>query len=124
DTITQTGGTGGRDFVDGGEGVDTYQLNGVAGPETFTIYTRAAGTAAIAGLAMAATTEIVIARNGLVIAELDNIEEIRVNTMQGTSPGGSNGGSNGGDLIQVVGDFNDTSLNFNTITIDGSAADD
>lgn len=124
DTITQTGGTGGRDFVDGGAGVDTFQLNGVAGPETFIIYTRAAATAAIAGLVLAASTEIVIARNGFVIAELDNIEEIRVNTLQVTSPGGSGGGSNGGDSIQVIGDFNATSLDFNTITIDGSAADD
>lgn len=124
DTITQTGGTGGRDFIDGGDGVDTFQLNGVTGPETFTIYTRTAATAAIAGLVLAASTEIVVARNGLVIAELDNIEEIRVNTLQVTAPGGDGGGLNGGDLIQVVGDFNETSLDFNTITIEGSAADD
>src|SRR5690606_29642980 len=91
---------------------------------SFTIYTRTAAMAAIAGLALAANTEIVIARNGLVIAELDNIEEIRVNTLQVTSPGGSGGGTNGGDFIQVVGDFTETSLNFNTITIDGSAGDD
>ncbi len=42
-----------------------------------------------------------IARNGAVVAELDNIEEIRVNTLQVTSPGGSGGGVNGGDTIQV-----------------------
>lgn len=124
DTITQTSGTGGRDFIDGGDGIDTFQLNGVAGPETFIIYTRAAATAAIAGLALAATTEIVIARNGLVIAELDNIEEIRINTLDVTTPGGSGGGSNGGDTIQVVGDFTETSLDFNTITIEGGAGDD
>lgn len=124
DTITQTGGTGGRDLVNGGEGVDTYQLNGVAGPEIFTIYTRTAATAAIAGLVLATNTEIVVARNGLVIAELDNIEEIRVNTLHVTAPGGNGGGLNAGDLIQVVGDFTETSLDFNTITIDGSAADD
>ena len=124
DTINQTGSTGGRDFVDGGAGVDTYQLNGAAGAETFTIYSRAAATAAIAGLALAASTEIVIARNGVVIAELDNIEEIRVNTMQVTSPGGAGGGANGGDTIQVVGDFTGTSLNFSTITIDGFVGDD
>lgn len=124
DTVTQTGATGGRDLIDGGAGVDTYQLNGAAGPESFTIYTRSAALAAIAGLTLAANTEIVIARNGLVIAELDNIEEIRVNTLHVTSPEGSAGGVDGGDLIQVVGDFTETSLDFNTITIDGDAGDD
>ena len=124
DTITQVSGTGGRDFVDGGAGTDTYQLNGSTGAESFTIYTRSAAMAAIAGLTLAANTEIVIARNGLVIAELDNIEEIRVNTLQVTSPGGSGGGFNGGDLIQVIGDFTETSLDFNTITIDGGEGDD
>src|SRR5690606_21475644 len=105
-------------------GTDTYQLNGSTGAESFTIYTRSAAMAAIAGLTLAANTEIVIARNGLVIAELDNIEEIRVNTLQVTSPGGSGGGFNGGDLIQVIGDFTETSLDFNTITIDGGEGDD
>ena len=124
DTITQTGSTGGRDIVDGGSEIDTYQLNGVAGAETFTIYSRAAALAAIAGLTLSANTEIVIARNGAVVAELDNIEEIRVNTLQVTSPGGAGGGVNGGDTIQVNGDFTGTSLNFSTITIDGNAGDD
>lgn len=124
DTITQTSGTGGRDYVDGGAGIDTYQLNGVAGPENFIIYTRAAATAAIAGLVLATNTEIVIARNGLVIAELNDIEEIRINTLHVTSPGNGNGGSNGGDTITVIGDFTETSLDFNTITIEGGAGDD
>ncbi|WP_424630077.1 peroxidase family protein [Bradyrhizobium sp. SYSU BS000235] len=123
DTITQTGSTGGRDFVDGGAGVDTYQLNGAAGAETFVIYSRAAAIAAFAGLVLNDLTEIVITRNGSVIAELDNIEEIRVNTLLVTSPPGT-GGSNSGDTIQVVGDFTGTSLNFNTITIDGDAGND
>ena len=124
DTITQLGSTGGRDFVDGGAGTDTYVLNGAAGAETFVVYSRAAAVSAIAGLSLAANTEIVIARNGAVIAELDNIEEIRINTLQVTSPGGAGGGTSGGDQIQVVGDFTGTSLNFSTITIDGSAGDD
>ncbi len=124
DTITQLGSTGGRDFVDGGAGTDTYVLNGAAGAETFTVYSRAAAVSAIAGLSLGANTEIVIARNGAVIAELDNIEEIRINTLQVTSPGGAGGGTSGGDQIQVVGDFTGTSLNFSTITIDGSAGDD
>lgn len=124
DTITQVGSTGGRDFVDGGAGTDTYQLNGSEGAETFTIYSRAAALAAISGLSLAATTEIVIARNGAVIAELDNIEEIRVNALHVTSPGGASGGTSDGDTIQVVGDFTGTSLDFNTITIDGGDGDD
>lgn len=123
DTITQVGATGGRDFVDGGLGVDTYQLNGAAGAETFVIYSRAAAEAAFVGIVLNTLTEIVITRNGSVIAELNDIEEIRVNTLLVTSPPGT-GGSNGGDTIQVSGDFTGTSLNFNTITIDGNAGDD
>jgi Ca2+-binding RTX toxin-like protein len=132
DTIIQTGSTGNRDFVDGGAGVDTYQVQGVTASETFTIYSRAEALAAIegqsltvnAGATLNANTEIVVARNGVLIAELDNIEEIRVNSFQVTSPGGANGGSYSGDTIQVVGDFTETSLNFSTITIDGSQDDD
>jgi Ca2+-binding RTX toxin-like protein len=124
DLIVQVGGTDGRDRIDGGAGIDTYHLNGSAGAETFTIYSRTAALAAINGLTLAVNTEIVIVRDGVVIAELDNIEEIRVNTLQVTSPGGSTGGASGGDTIQVVGSFNGTSLNFSTITIDGNEGDD
>ncbi|MEO6945732.1 MAG: Ig-like domain-containing protein [Nitrobacter sp.] len=74
DTITQVGSTGGRDFVDGGAGSDTYILNGAAGAETFVIYTRNAALLQFTGLILNAATEIVITRNGSVIAELDNIE--------------------------------------------------
>ncbi len=73
-------------------------------------------------------TEIVVTRNGTgvasIVAEIDNVEEIRVNTLQVTSPGGAAGGASGGDAIQVIGDFTQTSLNFNTITIDGTGGDD
>lgn len=124
DTVTQIGSAGGVDIVDGGAGADTYQLNGSTGAESFTIYSRAAALDAFAGLALAANTEIVVARNNAVIAELDNIEEIRVNTLQVTSPGGAGGGADGGDTITVVGDFTGTSLSFSTITIDGAATDD
>ncbi|PJR09114.1 peroxidase family protein [Sinorhizobium meliloti] len=128
DTITQAAGQAGRDLVDGGEGEDTYVLNGAAGAETFTIYTRAAALTAIPGLVLAAGTEIVIARTvqgtTSVLAELDNIEEIRVNSLAVTTPGGQTGGANGGDTIVVVGDFTETSLNFNTITIDGNGGND
>ena len=130
DTIYHTGATGGHDLVDGGANTDTFILNGVAGAETFRIYARAAAEAAgITGLN--ADTEIVITRNGTttanVIAELDNIEEINVNSLNVTSPGGvqpGNTGGNGGDTIEVIGDFNPTSLNFNTITVQGSQGND
>jgi Ca2+-binding RTX toxin-like protein len=124
DTITQAAAHAGRDLVDGGEGEDTYVLNGSAGAETFTIYSRAAALDAIPGLSLADNTEIVVARNGSVIAELDNIEEIRVSTLAVTTPDGQDGGTAGSDTIQVVGDFDGTSLNFNTITIDGNEEND
>ncbi|MDR7059755.1 MULTISPECIES: peroxidase family protein [unclassified Sphingopyxis] len=130
DTITQTGSTGGRDLVDGGAGTDTFVLNGVAGAETFRIYARAAAEAAgMTGLN--ANTEIVVTRNGTgnaqIVAELDNIEEINVNALNVTSPGGvppGGTGGNGGDTILVIGDFNPTSLNFNTITVNGGRGAD
>jgi Ca2+-binding RTX toxin-like protein len=127
DTISQTSNTGGRDIIDGGADVDTYALTGATGAETFRIYTRAAATAAgITGLAV--ETEIVITRNGTnnasVIAELDNIEEIVINSNTASPPGGPIGTVLGGDTIQVFGNFSETSLALNTITIDGSAGDD
>ncbi|MEH7876849.1 peroxidase family protein [Rhizobium laguerreae] len=138
DTITwnAAGATDGFDIVDGeAGGVDTFIVNGAAGTtETFRIYARQA--AIDAGIPVSgANTEIVITRTvGLtmtVIAELDNIEEITVNTLNTTANNGNNptlpdGGTSAGDTIQVIGNFNApfTSLNFNTITIDGNAGDD
>ena len=130
DTITQTGATGGRDLVDGGAGTDTYVLAGAAGAETFRIYARAEALAAgITGLN--ANTEIVVTRNGTntasVIAELDNIEEINVNALNVSSPGGVQPGNteaNGGDSIIVIGNFAVTSLNYNTITVNGGRGTD
>ncbi|RYY22577.1 MAG: heme peroxidase [Sphingomonadales bacterium] len=129
DTITQTGASGGRDLVDGGAGTDTYVLAGAAGAETFRIYARAAAEAAgMSGLN--ANTEIVITRNGTanaqIIAELDNIEELVVNALNVTpvGPGAPVGGVNGGDTIAVFGDFTQTSLSFNTITVNGGRGND
>lgn len=129
DLIVQTGATGGRDRVDGGAGTDTYQLNGVAGAENFTILTRAAAVSAgITGLL--ATTEIVVTRGGTdnasVIAELDNIEEIVVNTLAVTANdgGGLGQGPADGDTVTVVGDFTTTSLDYSTITVNAGAAND
>ncbi|OYU01548.1 MAG: hypothetical protein CFE36_09685 [Sphingomonadaceae bacterium PASS1] len=124
DGITLASDTGGRDFIDGGAGEDTFTLATATGAEAFVIYTRTAALQALSGLTLNLNTEIVVTRNGVVIAELDNIEEIVVSSLRVTSPTGANGGTVAGDTIQVVGDFNQTSLNFNTITIDGTQAND
>jgi Ca2+-binding RTX toxin-like protein len=125
----------GRDFIDGGVGTDTYQLDGDPTAETFTIYTRAAAFAlvpALPGIAnLNGATEIVITRTvaGLttIISELDNIEEIMINTLDVSANDGNgapNGGGNGGDTINIVGDFTQTSLDYSTITIDGTSGND
>ncbi len=132
DTITWdanavAGPTDGRDVVTGGAegtGGDTFVINGNTDIETYRIYTRAAFQAAGNSLAgFNANTEIVITRNGTnvasVIAELRDIEEIRIN---GFDPNGAT--PLGGDTVQVIGDFSTTSLRLNTITIDGDAGDD
>lgn len=133
DLIVQIGATGGRDYIDGGQGSDTYKLLGSAGAEAFTIYTRDAWLAVAGNLAsdLASGTEIVVTRNGSdnahVISELDNIEEIVVDTLNVTpvGPGAPvGGGSGGGDNVNVVGDFTTTSLNFNTITVNSGMASD
>jgi Ca2+-binding RTX toxin-like protein len=129
DLIVQ-GSTDGRDLIDGGAGADTYRLLGTAAAETFRIMTRAeAITAGITGLAGA--TEIVITRNGTdtgsVIAELDNIEEIEIDALVATANNGNgvvDGGAVGGDTVIVLGNFATTSLDYSTITINGSTASD
>lgn len=137
DTINQTS-THGRDLIDGGAGTDTYRLNGVAGAETFRIYAIAgaqnnalrASLASTLGATFAANTEIVITRTvndvQSVIAELDNIEEIRINSLDVTANdgGGLNTGTSNGDTVQVFGNFTPTSLAYSTIIIDGTAGDD
>lgn len=105
----------GRDFVNGGTGNDTIIINGDGTNEVFRVYSRVAAiSAGITGLNNA--TEIVITRGGTtnanIIAELDNIEEIIINTGAGT------------DQVIPIGNFNATSLNFNTITINGSEGND
>ncbi|WP_336814251.1 peroxidase family protein [Bosea sp. MMO-172] len=105
-------GTDGRDFVDGGAGaLDRFVVNGNATAENFVVYARASVPAALLAT-LRPETEIVITRNGNVIAELDNIEEITINTGQGT------------DTVQAVGDFSPTSLSFSTITINGESGND
>ncbi|MGE0053552.1 MAG: peroxidase family protein [Hyphomicrobium sp.] len=130
--------TDGHDFVDGGTNGpagDRFVVNGNNTSETFRIFTRAAWAAVIGNSLsqLNANTEIVITRNGTdinsVIAELDNIEEITVNTNGITVPGNDpNGGTTtttiGADTVEIIGDFNATSLNFNTITVNGSQGDE
>ncbi|MBM6596402.1 peroxidase family protein [Microvirga pudoricolor] len=124
-----TGATDGRDVVNGGtEGSagDTFVINGNATAETYRIYTRAAFDAVPGNtlFGIAASTEIIVTRNGTngasVIAELAEIEEIRIN---GFDPAGA-GGAAGGDTFQIFGDFSGTNLRLNTITILGDEGSD
>jgi Ca2+-binding RTX toxin-like protein len=113
---TSNNNSDGRDVVDGGAGtIDTFIVTGSNAAEAYRIYSRAEANAA--GLTVRnPDTEIVITRGGttnaFIIAELDNIEEIVVNTGPGN------------DTVQVIGNFAPTSLAVNTITINGSAGDD
>ncbi|MCU4651202.1 M10 family metallopeptidase C-terminal domain-containing protein [Roseibacterium sp. SDUM158016] len=103
---------GGSDVADGGAGEDTYIVNGDASNEVFRVYAANAWT----GAPLDAGVDIVITRDAgdgeQVIGQLRNIEEIRINT------------AGGADDVQVIGDFNPTALNFNTITIDDVDGDD
>ena len=125
-----SGATDGRDVVNGGiEGGlgDTFVINGNASSEVYNIYTRAAWDALPGNNAgsLNAATEIVITRGGTnfasVIAELREIEEIRIN---GVDPSGATGGAGAGDTFNIIGDFSTTSLRPNTITIDGDTGND
>ena len=125
-----SGATDGRDLINGGTEAangpgDTFVINGNATAEQYRIYTRAA-FAAVAGntlTGIAAATEIIVTRNGTsnaaIIAELAEIEEIRIN---GVDPAAN--GTAGADSFEVIGDFSTTSLRLNTITIDGDTGDD
>ncbi|MAQ36703.1 MAG: hypothetical protein CMO21_05670 [Thioclava sp.] len=122
----------GRDFVDGGANGaagDRFVVTGNNTRENFVIYTVAAAMAANITVQNAAA-EIVITRDGEVIAELANIEEITINTLDVTADngnGGLDGGNTGGrrgDNVEIVGDFTGTSLNYSTITVNGDDGDD
>ncbi|WP_211286136.1 peroxidase family protein [Roseovarius confluentis] len=134
DTIIQAS-TDGRDVVDGGGGTDTYRLQGNAEAETFTVYAMSggqnAGLAASLGTVIQASTEIVITRTvgatTTIVAELDNIEEIEIDTLNVSANNGNgvpDGGAVGGDTVNIVGNFDPTSLNFSTITVNGTSGDD
>ncbi|MBW4975574.1 hypothetical protein KZZ08_18230 [Roseovarius mucosus] len=117
-------GADGRDVVNGGtESLigDTFVVNGTDLAETYRVYSAAAWVALGGARPLEAGTEIVITRNGTangnVIAELQEIEEIVINT---------NGGGffSDNDQVLIIGDFSPTNLSFNTITINGGAGDD
>jgi Ca2+-binding RTX toxin-like protein len=119
--------TDGRDVIDGGDGTDTFVINGSPAAETYNIYTRAAWGATPGNNLdqLHPSTEIVITRGGtnnnVVIAELDNIEEIVINGASATPPVNT---ALGGDTINVFGDFTQTSLHLSTITVNGGTGDD
>jgi Ca2+-binding RTX toxin-like protein len=143
------GATDGHDFVDGGTtslvsghdtGSDSFVVTGRSNStETFSIYSNTddwdnnAGNGIVSSAAHAgftglnANTEIVVARNGTMIAELDNIEEITINALNTTANNGNGGpdaGTSNGDTIQVIGNFTGTSLNYSTIHINGGDGND
>ncbi|WP_404374597.1 peroxidase family protein [Vreelandella aquamarina] len=112
DDLLITEADGGRDILDGGNQVDTAEILGSAGEaESFAILDRI--NALAQGFAdLDAGTEIVIVRNGVVMAELANIEEIVID------------GQGGGDTFTIAGDFTGTSLAMSTIHVMGSEDDD
>jgi Ca2+-binding RTX toxin-like protein len=121
--------TDGRDVINGGNEVavgDLFEIRGNASAETYSIFTRDAWDA-LAGNntnVLNAATEIVVTRGGTdaasIIAELREIEEIRVNGVDPLAPGGTVAG----DTFAVNGDFSGTSLRPNTIAIVGTTASD
>lgn len=130
DDLIITFSTEGRDIIDGGLGTDTFSLIGDSSAEVFRIYSAAAWTALGFGHTLFnAGTGIVITRNGTtdlqVVAELRNVEEIKLLTSTGATSSGTlaNGNSyagGSGDTVQVIGNFVGTGLAYNTITVDGA----
>ena len=90
---------------------DRFIVNGDNTVEAYVVYARAEAIAA-GHTGLNATTEIVVTRNNVVIGELDNVEEITINTGLGA------------DSVAAVGDFGPTSLFFNTITVNGQGGRD
>ncbi len=101
----------GRDTVDGGAEThtDVMEIHGDATAETFDIYSNAE---AVAQIGYVGEAEIVVTRNGTIIAELTEIEDIVID------------GNGGGDTFNTHGSFDGTNLATSTITHIGSEADD
>ncbi|MES0881523.1 beta strand repeat-containing protein, partial [Roseibium sp. SCP14] len=111
DTVEWSVGDG-RDVVDGGTedtAGDTFSVTGDGTAEAYGIYSQAE---AAAQLSYAGGAEIVITRNGTIIAELSEIEEIVID------------GAGGGDTFTTHGSFTGTNLSTSTITVEGTSADD
>ena len=85
------------------------EIHGDATAETFDIYSNAE---AVAQIGYVGDAEIVVARNGTIIAELTEIEDIVID------------GNGGGDTFNTHGSFDGTNLATSTITHFGSEADD
>ncbi len=110
ETITWSVGDG-RDIIDGGAetDADVMEIRGDGSAETFDIYSNAA---AVAQIGYVGDAEIVISRNGAIVAELTEIEDIVID------------GQGGGDIFNTHGSFDGTNLSVSTITHIGSAGDD
>ncbi|MHB2165897.1 peroxidase family protein [Alsobacter sp. R-9] len=137
DTIVWTPGND-RDIVDGGAndiGGDTFVMNRNTQTEHFFVFTKDAFLAAtgLPAASLANGTEIVAVRTTVanptatqlaagVAAELRGIEEIRLGA--GNTTVGPITGPLGNDTFAIVGDFTNTNLRLNTITIEGSEEGD
>ena len=108
----------GRDQVDGGNnGADLFSARGDGTLETWQVVSVAdIGNPLVDAFNAAnptpAGTEIVLTRNGVIIADLQNVEELEIDTRDG------------GDTVGIIGSFDLTSLAINTITINGSDGDE
>jgi VCBS repeat-containing protein len=128
DTIIWNSGDG-RDVIVGSAGgsnsvadTDTVQFNGDGTAEEYRIYAAGYYKDPQNGLvgeygAIGAQTEIVVIRNGVIIAELENIDEIEID-------GNKINPSTNGDTYIIKGDFESTDLDPGTITVNGTASSD
>ncbi|MDJ0929810.1 cadherin-like domain-containing protein [Breoghania sp.] len=103
----------GHDTIDGGADTDTFFATGDATTETYDIYSNSAANLAFG---CGGSAEIIIVRNGSIIAEMDGIEEIVIDD-QGAP-------SDFSDTFNVHGSFAGTSLATSTITIEGGSGSD
>lgn len=101
----------GHDQVDGGAEStgDTMTILGNNNDEVFDIFSNAA---AASDIDYQGPAEIILARNGFISAEINDIEEIVVN------------GGGGENTFNIKGSFAGTSLSTSTITLIGSSQDD
>ena len=112
----------GSDIINGGlEGArgDRFEIVGDDSTETYRIYTFEEAEARI-GFAGDDEAEIVVTRQvsggeEVVIASLTDIEEIAINNANV-----SGGGESEGDVFEIYGNFDNTNLRPNTITLEGT----